>query len=64
MKESIDTGIKFFGRRVLLEKSEDAVFNAALKCYFVKDYNKSGPLSIHDEDGKICLKGPQKPVER
>ena len=57
--ETIDTGIKFFGQRVLLEKSRDEVFDNAVKRYFVKDYNKSGPLLVNDLDGQICLAGPK-----
>ena len=53
-----DTGIKFFGRRVLLEKSGDEEFDGAVKRYFVKDYNKSGPLLVNTPDGKILLAGP------
>lgn len=54
-----DTGIKFFGKRVLLEKSGDGKYDGALKRMFVKDYNKSGPLEIKSEDAQILLAGPQ-----
>jgi len=52
----INTGIKFFGKKILLESSGDEVVDGALKRTFVKDYTKSGPIRIDNEDAQICLR--------
>jgi hypothetical protein len=58
-QETIYTGIRWFGHKVLLESSGDQVFDGALKKVFVKDFNKSGPLEISNSDVQLCLKAKE-----
>lgn len=52
---NIDTGIKFFSQKILIESTGDDEVDAAIKTLFHDDYRKTAPLSINRPDSRIVL---------
>lgn len=52
----IDTKIRFFGQKILLESSGSTEIDKALKSTFKDDYLKIAPLQISRDDCQVLLK--------
>lgn len=52
----IDTGLRYFGQKILLESSGRDDVDKALKSTFKDDYQRTAPLRMEREDCQIVCK--------
>ena len=53
--DKIDTGLKFFNRKIFIESSGDKDVDKALKSTFKDDYFKTAPLEMRRTDVQLIL---------
>ncbi len=60
----INTGEKFFGKKLYFETFGKALIDSAFKTVFHDHYNNTAPLEMRREDVQILLKSQQQSKEQ